>query len=177
MRSRALRLWVLCWLTLVWVLLWGNLSAANVIAGLAVALVVTLLLSLPVVPVEGLVHPLSLAKLVAVMIWSLLVSSLQLAWLAIKPGPPPLTAVLRARFDVKSDLVLVLAVNAINLTPGTIAIAIDRDRRIVYVHVIDAGSPRTIDQFHRHVRRLERLLVASFERPQDWKPAHNKEPE
>lgn len=32
MRSVLLRLWILCWLTLVWVLLWGDVSAANVIA-------------------------------------------------------------------------------------------------------------------------------------------------
>ena len=47
MRKFLLRAWVLCWLILVWVLLWGNVSAANVLSGLAVALVITLLLPLP----------------------------------------------------------------------------------------------------------------------------------
>ena len=61
MRSRLLRVWVLCWLMLVWVLLWGKPTPANIIGGFAVALVVTLLLPLPAVPVEGRVHPLSLA--------------------------------------------------------------------------------------------------------------------
>ena len=41
MRSRLLRVWVLCWLMLVWVLLWGKASPANIIGGLAVALVIT----------------------------------------------------------------------------------------------------------------------------------------
>ncbi len=61
MRSRLLRVWVLCWLMLVWVLLWGKATPANIIGGFAVALVITLLLPLPAVPVEGRVHPLSLA--------------------------------------------------------------------------------------------------------------------
>jgi len=41
MRSRLLRVWVLCWLMLVWVLLWGKATPANIIGGFAVALVVT----------------------------------------------------------------------------------------------------------------------------------------
>ena len=41
MRRVALRLWVLCWLMLVWILLWGTVSAANVISGLAIALIIT----------------------------------------------------------------------------------------------------------------------------------------
>ncbi|MGB0435901.1 MAG: Na+/H+ antiporter subunit E, partial [Mycobacterium sp.] len=53
MRTIALRAWSLCWLILVWVLLWGSFSAANILSGLAIALVITLLLPLPSVPVEG----------------------------------------------------------------------------------------------------------------------------
>jgi multicomponent Na+:H+ antiporter subunit E len=99
MRRVALRAWVLLWLTLVWILLWGTVSAANIISGLVIALVITLLLPLPVVPVEGRVHPISLIRLIGLVAWYLVLSSAQLAWLAVKPGPPPLSAVLRAHGD------------------------------------------------------------------------------
>jgi multicomponent Na+:H+ antiporter subunit E len=62
-------------------------------------------------------------------------------------------------------------VNAINLTPGTMVLEIDRDRRLLYVHVLDAGSRRVVDGFYREVAQLERLLIATFERDTDWKPA------
>ena len=168
-RRWALREWVMCWLMLVWVLLWGTVSAANILSGFAIALLITVLLPLPVVPVEGRLHPVSLAKQLIVVGWYLVVSSLQVAWLAIKPAPPPLSAVLRVRFAVKSDLVLALGVNAINLTPGTMVLEIDRDRRLLYVHVLGVGSSRAVDRFYHEVAQLERLLIASFER--DWKPA------
>ena len=168
-RRWALREWVMCWLMLVWVLLWGTVSAANILSGFTIALLITVLLPLPVVPVEGRLHPVSLAKLLIVVGWYLVVSSLQVAWLAIKPAPPPLSAVLRVRFAVKSDLVLALGVNAINLTPGTMVLEIDRDRRLLYVHVLGVGSSRAVDRFYHEVAQLERLLIASFER--DWKPA------
>jgi multicomponent Na+:H+ antiporter subunit E len=163
MRGWALRVWVVCWLVLVWILLWGNISAANILSGLGIALLITQLLPLPSVPVEGQLRPLSLAKLLTVVGANLVLSSLQVAWLAIKPGPPPRSAVLRARLAVKSDFVLALAVNAINLTPGTMVLEIDRDRRLLYVHVLDVGSRGAVGRFRREVAQLERLLIATFE--------------
>lgn len=174
-RRLALRAWVLCWLTLVWILLWGTLSAANIVSGLAIALMITLLLPLPPVPVEGRVHLLSLLRLAATVAYYLLASSVQVAWLAIRPGPPPLTAVLRAHFAVKSDLVLALAVNIVNLTPGTIALEIDQTRRMVYVHVIDVGNDRALSRFYQQIGRFERLLIAAFERDVDWQPSTERE--
>jgi multicomponent Na+:H+ antiporter subunit E len=175
MRRVALRTWLLFWLMLVWILLWGTVSAANIISGLAIALIITLLLPLPLVPIEGRVHPLSLMRLIGLVAWYLVVSSAQLAWLAIKPGPPPLSAVLRAHLDIKSDLVLALAVNIINLTPGTIVLEIDQVRRMIYVHVIDVGSDRAVNRFYRQITQIERLLVASFEREEHWRPSAERE--
>jgi multicomponent Na+:H+ antiporter subunit E len=175
MRRIALRAWVLCWLVLVWILLWGTVSAANILSGLAVALLITLLLPLPTVPIEGRVHPLSLVRLVFTVAYYLVLSSVQVAWLAVKPGPPPLSAVLRAHLAVKSDLVLALAVNIFNLIPGSIVLEIDQARRMLYMHVIDVGSDRAVSRFYRQVSVVERLLVASFERDADWRPSAEKE--
>jgi multicomponent Na+:H+ antiporter subunit E len=175
MRRYALRVWALSWLVLVWVLLWGNASVANIIGGLIVAGLITLLLPLPVVPVEGRVHPLSLLRLLFVVAFELVLSSLHVAWLATKPGPPPRSAVLRARLAIKSDLVLALAVNIITLIPGSMVLEIDQERRLVYVHVIDVGSEKAVARFYRQIEQMERLLVATFERDADWKPSIDKE--
>jgi multicomponent Na+:H+ antiporter subunit E len=165
----------LCWLVLVWILLWGTFSAANIISGLAIASIITLLLPLPAVPVEGRVHPLSLLRLILTVAYYLVLSSVQVAFLALKPGPPPLSAVLRAHLAVKSDLVLALAVNIFNLIPGSIVLEIDQARRMLYMHVIDVGNDRAVEQFYRQVAVVERLLVAAFERETDWRPATDKE--
>ena len=100
MRAAALRAWVLCWLILVWMLLWGTASPANVISGLAIALLITVLLPLPAVPIEGRLHPVSLLVLIVVVAYELVKSSLHVVWLAIRPGPPPRSAVLRAHLDI-----------------------------------------------------------------------------
>jgi len=166
--------WVLCWLILVWMLLWGTDSPANVVSGLAIALLITVLLPLPAVPVEGRVHPLSLLLLIVVVAYELVKSSLHVVWLAVRPGPPPRSAVLRAHLDIKSDLVLALAVNILTLTPGSIVLEIDQVRRMIYVHVIDVGSQQAVDRFYRQVSRIERLLVTTFERAPEWRPSPDK---
>ena len=175
MRRYALRVWMVCSLILVWILLWGNVSPANILSGLAIALVITLLLPLPPVPVEGRVHLLSLLRLIAQVAYLLVLSSVQVAWLAVKPGPPPLTAVLRVRLAVKSDLVLALAANIVTLIPGSIVLEIDQTRRLLYAHVIDVGSDASVDRFYRQISDLERLLVASFERDTEWRPVPKEE--
>ena len=164
-----MRVWAVCWLVLAWLLLWGNVSAANILSGLGVALLITLLLPLPMVPVEGRLHPLSLARLVGVMGWFLVLSSVQMAWMAIKPGPPPRSAVLRIDFGVKSDLVMALGANAINLTPGTMVLEIDRDNRVLYVHVLGVESSSTVNRFYHETAVLEHLLHRAFERQTDWR--------
>lgn len=169
-RRILLRVWVICWLVLVWLLLWGTLSAANVLSGLVIALLITVLLPLPRVPVEGRLHPLSLLRLILTVFYYLILSSYQVAFLALR-RKPPLSAVMRAHIAVKSDLVLALAVNIFNLIPGTIVLEIDLERRVLYMHVIDIGSDAAVAQFYRQVSIIERRLIASFERGSEWRPA------
>jgi multicomponent Na+:H+ antiporter subunit E len=174
MRAAALRIAVLIALTAVWALLWGAYSVATALSGWAVAMAITSLLPMPPVPVQGRVHPLSALRLVIRVAWYLVESSVQVAWLAVKPGPPPLSAVLRAQLSIKSDVVLVFAVNIVSLIPGSIVLEIDQVRRVFYCHVIDAGSARSVARFYRQVGEVERLLLAAFERDADWRPQEER---
>lgn len=170
-RFLLLRLWTLAWLTAVWVLLWGNVSAANILGGIAVGLGIMVFLPLPKVPVEGRIHLLSLVRLIGVFLYYAVESSVNVAWLAIRPKAPPVTGVLRCRIAIKSDLVLTLFVDAMNLVPGTMVLEIDQTRRLLYVHVLDMGSQKAVDGFYKYVRTLEKKFIAAFERDSDWKPS------
>lgn len=170
-RERVLRVGVLAWLTVVWILLWGTLSVANLLGGIVVGLLIMWLLPLPRVPVEGRVHLLSIVKLVWMAVFYAAQSSVQVAWLAVRPGPPPVTGVLRCKLGIKSDLVLTLCVDVLNLIPGTMVLEVDQAQRAVYVHVLDVGSTKSVDQFYRTTRQLERLFIAAFERDSEWQPA------
>ena len=38
-----------------------------------------------------------------------------------------------------------------------------------------SATSAAVDRFYRQVAEMERLLVATFEREKDWRPAVNKE--
>lgn len=168
MRTIVLRIFAVSALATVWTLLWGRFTIPNILVGMAVAVILMVLLPLPPVPVQGRLHPVSLLQLGGLFGWYLVASSVQLMWLAIKPGPPPLTGVLRVQLTVKSDLVLVLASSITTLIPGSIVLEIDQVRRILYCHVIDVGSARSVERFYQQVAQVERLLLAAFERESEW---------
>lgn len=172
-RAVAARVGSVVWLTLVWILLWGNVSVANILGGIAVALLITTLLPLPRVPVQGRIHLWSVAKLVGLSVWYAAQSSVQVAWLSVRPGPPPVTGVLRCRLGIKSDLVLTLCVDVLNLIPGTLVLEVDQVKRTVFVHVLDLGTDKSVRQFHRTVRQLDRLFIEAFERDSEWQPVHD----
>ena len=171
MREAAVRLWSIAWLTFVWVLLWGTVSWANIIAGIVLATAIGLILPLPRVPVEGRIHPLSLLHLLLRLVLDFFVSSAQVAWVAIRPGKPPLGAVMRVRVAIKSDMVLTLAVDYLNLVPGTMVLEIDHRRRMLYVHVFDVRSDKKVRQFYRKVAFVERMFIKAFERDSEWHPS------
>lgn len=166
-RDNALRVGVLIWLTAVWIALWGDLSLANIFAGIVVALIVVFALPLPLVPVAGRFHPLSFLELIVVASYYALESSFQVAWFAIRPSGPPVSGVLRVNLGIQSDLVLVICTDLLNLIPGTMVLELDRARCVVYVHVLDVGSDEAVVKFYRITRRLEHLMIMAFERPSE----------
>ncbi|GAB08456.1 Na(+)/H(+) antiporter subunit E [Gordonia araii NBRC 100433] len=171
LREVGVRIWTASWLTFVWVLLWGTISWANILAGLAVAIGIMALLPLPRVPVEGRLHPVSITLLLLRLIRDFFLSSLQVAWAAIRPGRPPLGAVVRRRVAIKSDMVLTLAINYINLVPGTLVVEIDHRRRLLYIHVFDLSSPKKVARFDQQIEFIERAFIHAFERDSEWHPS------
>ena len=53
----------LIWLTLVWVLLWGEITSTNILAGLVLALVITTIAPFPLMRFDGRFRPKALAWL------------------------------------------------------------------------------------------------------------------
>ncbi|MBB3037552.1 Na+/H+ antiporter subunit E [Hoyosella altamirensis] len=168
-RTALLRISGVLWLAGIWVLLWGTVSVGNVLSGILIGLAVVYLLPLPRIPIGGRLHPISFLVLNAVVAFMLLRATLQVAWITIRPGPPPNSAILKRRVDVRSDLVLTLIVDALSLIPGSLVLQVDKVQRVVFVHVIDISDKRAIAKFHKDTDRLVRWFVRAFERRDEWR--------
>lgn len=154
---------LLLWLTFVWVALWGSFTAANVLGGLLLATVLLLLLPLPEVPRQSRVRPLALLRFVLFFFWELLVASGTVIVQVLRPRSQLRQAVIGVPVVGVSDQLLTLLANAVSLTPGTLALEVDRPRSTLYVHVLDVGGDAaSVERVRRSIMRLERLAVLAL---------------
>ncbi|HWH28871.1 MAG TPA: Na+/H+ antiporter subunit E [Mycobacteriales bacterium] len=149
---------MLGWLTVVWVGLWGSVTVANVLGGLAVAAVLLVLLPVPQRPDQGRVRLLPLLRFVGFFAVELVRASAVVVWQVLRGGRPR-QAVLAVPAAGSSDRLLTLVANAVSLTPGTLTLEVDRERSVLYVHALDVGGPDGVERARRSIQRLERLAV------------------
>jgi multicomponent Na+:H+ antiporter subunit E len=150
------------WLVLVWVLLWGTWTVANLVTGLVVAVFVTVLLPLPPVVRDIRLHPRGIARFVVRFVRDLVVSSLQVAWLAVRPAPPPPNAVIGVRLRSRSDVVIVVTAEAQTLVPGSIVIEIDPESSTLYCHVLNVRTAADVQAFRDSVVALEQRVLRAI---------------
>lgn len=145
------------WLVVVWVLLWGNVTAANVITGAVVAVVLCLAFPLPPLSLGLRIHPVGLARFTVLFLLDLTVSGLRTAWQSLSPGPLA-CAVLAVRLRSPGDLMLTATAIAVSAVPGSAVLEVQRSTATLFVHVMGVDSERARDG----VRRLEALVVRAF---------------
>ena len=75
-------------LTLVWMALWGSAGLIVILLGIAVGALVLLLFPLPFMQFRFGLHPWRMLVLLLRFLWDVVVASLQVGWLALRPRPP-----------------------------------------------------------------------------------------
>jgi multicomponent Na+:H+ antiporter subunit E len=153
---------LLVWLVLVWILLWGTWSWANVLSGAAVALLVTVLLPLPAVVGGTRLRPGPLLSFVGHFVVDLAVSGAQVAWLAVRPGGPRQSAIVRVQLRTDSDLLLTMVAEATSLVPGSLVLDLDREERTMTVHLLHVRDREHVEQERSDVLVVEDRLVRAF---------------
>lgn len=155
------RPWRVAWLTLVWVLLWGTFSGANLLGGVAVAVAVLVLFPLPAVSSGGALRPLGLLRVVLDVARDLAVSSVQVAWQSVRPGPPPRSSIVAIEVPVDSELLVAVLAECLSLVPGSVVVEASAAERTLWAHVLGADDEAAIARFRAHVDRLVADLLAA----------------
>jgi multicomponent Na+:H+ antiporter subunit E len=154
------------WLTVVWVGLWGSVTAANVLGGLAVAVVLVGALPLDAVSGSGVLKPLAALRFLAAFARDLVQASVQVAVLVVHPRRRLRQAVVAVPVPGASDALLTLLANAISLTPGTLTLEVDRPGSTLFVHALDVGDgPQAVQRLKAEVLGTARLAVVAFGSP------------
>jgi multicomponent Na+:H+ antiporter subunit E len=158
---------LLVWLVLVWILLWGTWSWANLFSGLLVALAVMVLLPLPHVEGGIRVRPLPLLAFVGHFLVDLVVSGAQVAWQALRPDGTGQGAIVRVQLRVDSDLLLTMVAETICLVPGSLVLDLDREKRRMAVHLLHVDGLDDVERQKASVLATEDRIVRAFGSAQD----------
>lgn len=154
------RLPSLAGLTVVWVLLNGDLTVGNVLGGLAVSAAVLLLLPTTPGTRRHEVHPLGILRFLGFVAWSLVTSSWAVAVTVVRPTDGRLRAgIVRCELPGASPLVVTLVANAITLTPGTLTVTAEAgEHPVLHVHALGLGD---LDAFRAGISDLQARATAA----------------
>jgi multicomponent Na+:H+ antiporter subunit E len=161
-RRRSLQWPVLVWLTVVWVALWGDLSVGNVVAGLVVGTLVTLVFPLPPLRLRLRIRPVPLLWLVVHFLADVVVASYEVAVKTLQLRREPRNAVIEVDLKTDSDFVLTVVAQMVSLVPGSLVVEARRSTHTLFLHVLDVGDVAGANAFRAQVFALERRVVMAL---------------
>ncbi|MBP3076708.1 cation:proton antiporter [Streptomyces sp. 604F] len=158
---RVLDLPLVVWLAVVWLLLWGTFSWANLVNGVVVGVLLCLAFPLPPADLGLRLHPWGILKLVVYLLWDMWISGVRVTK-QIFVDYPHRAAVLAIPLRCRSELMLTATAVAVSNVPGGSVIELRRATATLFVHVLDADDPKALETARRSVWRTEELTVRAF---------------
>jgi multicomponent Na+:H+ antiporter subunit E len=149
-------------LVLVWNLLWGTWSWANLLSGVVVAIAVTWLLPLPPVTGGAGFHPAAVFRYLVRFGTDLATSSAEVAWWALRPRGLAAGAIISVPLRTDSDLLLTMITESLCLVPGSIVIDLDREARTIALHLLSVRDLAAVEAQRAEVLATEERVVRAF---------------
>jgi len=152
------------WIVALWVALWGDLTLANVVSGLLVAVVV-IAISRPAgsMPVQTItVRPIAVTVYFATFFAALVQSTAIVVREVLTPGSQVDRAIVAIPMHTRSRGIVTLVANSITLTPGTATIDEHEgpDGTItLYIHVLHV---KELEHMRASLSLIERRAVRAF---------------
>lgn len=147
------------WLVAVWMLLWGQFTWLAFFTGLLAAIFVTRVFRLPPVELSGRMNLWYGLVFVVEFVVALIAGSLTVAWQVIDVRRQPGSAIIGVQLRTDDDLIMTHVGVTCSLIPGSLVVESDRDRRILYLHVIGVRSDADVEKQRQVVLGWERRIV------------------
>ncbi|MGO1637855.1 Na+/H+ antiporter subunit E [Ancrocorticia populi] len=151
----------LLWCTVVWVMLWGEVTPGNIISGFVLALAITSLAPFPAMRFDGRFRPRALVILATHFLYDLVVSSTQQAFFIIRRKKPR-AAIIRVQLRSESDMYLTMTAGMSAVVPGTVPVEADAATGTLYIHVFDIGLAGGVSAAHAAILDLEERILRTF---------------
>ena len=149
-------------LTLFYLGITSNLEWQNILFGIFLAFIITLLIKLDQHTISWKQAPqtiFALTKYILVLMYDLIRSGFQVAWIVLNPRLRLKSGVVAIPTECQSDMGMALNAHAITLTPGELVVEMSEDG-VLYTHCLDATHSETLIQDSQELR--EDLLKDIF---------------
>lgn len=150
----------------VWMMVWGRYDLPTLLMGLVLGIVVALVFPLPPLKFTGTLRPHWWLVLSLSILIDLVKASLQVTWLTVTKGPRIRNAIIAVELRTLSDFILAQTVELTTLVPGSVVLETrrhpDGQPPTIYVHVMDAEDPATVEAARASVRKLEARIIRAF---------------
>jgi multicomponent K+:H+ antiporter subunit E len=132
--------WLSGLLALSWLLLQHTLVPFHLLSAVVIGIVVPRLLHGFLPPATPL-RAVPALRLLAVVLWDIVVSNVVVARLVLGPMSVPRPAWVKVPLDLRHPAAISLLASIITTTPGTVSCTIDEDGRNILVHALNCDDP------------------------------------
>jgi multicomponent Na+:H+ antiporter subunit E len=147
------------WLIALWMLLWGQFTVVAFLTGLIAAVAVTRVFRLPPVELSGRVNLWYGLVFVLTFLGAVVRGSLTVAWQVLDFRRQPGAAIIAVPLRIDDDLIMTHTAVTASLVPGSLIVDADRDRRVLYLHVIGVRTDADVERQRQSVLNWERRIV------------------
>ncbi len=165
----ALQIPFLLWLIVLWMLLWHQFTPLALLSGVVVALFVIRVFRLPTVELVGRVNVWFVVVFVVRFLAAVVVGAVDVTVQVFDFRRLPGFAIVAVPLRYADDIVMTHVAVTASLIPGSLVIEADRDRRILYLHVIGVRGKADVDAFRRKVLRWEKRIVRAVGSPEQYR--------
>lgn len=161
------RLFVFIFSFLVWIALTSIRDLQEVVAGLIVAALVSIVAGKFLITSEKSEHIVkrffSAIKYLFKFLWEMAKANLHVAYIVIHPNLPIKPGIVKIKTKLTKDSAITVLTNSITLTPGTLTIDVNPETRELYIHWIDVESTDVGKNTKTIGGKFEKLLMEVFE--------------
>lgn len=149
-------------ITGVWVALVNRVSIGHFVLGLSLGLVIPWFTSAYWPDRPTIKHPLRVLEYVAVVLWDIILSNVQVAyWVLFRRGESLRSQFVAVPLDLQTPEAITVLAGTITMTPGTVSADLGADGGAILVHCLETTDPENTVQ---HIKtRYERRLKEIFE--------------
>ena len=141
-------------LALLWASMFGSVDPPTLFTGFVLGFLLLACVDVERFPSAYAVRVWNVARLVVRVAWEVLVSNVKVSQDIITPRLIARPAIYSYEMEARTDAEITLLTLIVSFTPGTLALELSEDRRILYVHVMFATDRESFRrQLHERVER------------------------